>query len=672
MRYKTRFLRIQMYLPDIQDPKTMSSVIINHACFSIDMVKMEAKKLAPKFDSYNRLNETAAKRFLFKSIKESLDTKVWEQVKQTDPFSVVWIMLINLVMSTSIEKYNNLKDAIRKHSSFQYPAQNLHELASDCCHDAKLLEKAIQYVHNLTLVMRKSFLEAGGDNKSGESFRSGLHLLCGKLDNALLHISFLDKKDATAYMIQEEMTYDNICKTVEEEYKNFSENGMWSPTKHAVNSKAITTKPLANMAKILKGKELQILNLVQSITDSTCTSGPKKGGSCHNCGAKDHWRNECPKLKCPTSTGGKPASRPNHGNHTMTSSTLKTSKKSWHFTPPGPGKPTSKIHQQHQFKWCGKCNRWTTTHDTATHTGGKGKSNGTPSTLQAHLCLVPEIQDPLAWHLAFLSPSNVSQLIRMFLVPMLVGSLLGSLLVIALTYDIPTIILYLLSCTHSLLMLGEQFREHRQYSAGLLWFLLINFMVSWKSKCHCKYPDVMTCTSCGPAPTSHSLPCQANPKTRALLHVTATPPVTVWHPDTIPLLPATQLMAPLTCLGPSTNIIQLCLSMPWTLRFQMMTLYLENIFPLNKSTVQRACKELKLCMQFYKMSLALICLLLSSVAEFFLRICMALALCVSSQCQLHFSSLTNNAPFDSLQSSTSLLTHLLLLCVYSLSPTCYC
>ena len=132
--------------------------------------------------------------------------------------------------------------------------------------------------------------------------------------------------------------------------------------------------------------------LVQQKADAP-SSGKK--GSCHECGSVDHWRRDCPRLKSGDGSrpsGGGPSgggggnSRP--GNSRPANTNNRSGQANSWKTTKGPAK---KMVNGRSFEWCDSCKRYTTTHNTETHTGGK-KADGA----KANIAL---IEDPSAWFL---------------------------------------------------------------------------------------------------------------------------------------------------------------------------------------------------------------------------------------------------------------------------------
>ena len=91
--------------------------------------------------------------------------------------------LMKIVGTTSIEKYDKIKDSIRSLKVDDYPEQSVAELCKDYAKAFKSLHKARQYDNNLTLVMLRSILKAGN-----EDFRADLRVLRSTLDAKLMSI----------------------------------------------------------------------------------------------------------------------------------------------------------------------------------------------------------------------------------------------------------------------------------------------------------------------------------------------------------------------------------------------------------------------------------------------------------------------------------------------------
>ncbi|KAI2499450.1 hypothetical protein MHU86_15034 [Fragilaria crotonensis] len=84
-------------------------------------------------------------------------SKIKEKMDDDDSFHVVWLQLIKTIQSTSIERFEDLKAAIKARHPSQYAGENLEALAADYRKDARELTTAGQYDHNLTLTMLKTF-----------------------------------------------------------------------------------------------------------------------------------------------------------------------------------------------------------------------------------------------------------------------------------------------------------------------------------------------------------------------------------------------------------------------------------------------------------------------------------------------------------------------------------
>jgi hypothetical protein len=326
-------------------------------------------------------------------------SKIQEKTEDLDSFHIVWLQLIKTTQSTSIERFEDLKAAIKARHPSQYAGENLELLASDFRKDARDLTTAGQYDHNLTLTMLKAFLLAGGSGN--KDFRFQLHATKQKLDQALLDIGYKEKSAAQAHMVTEKLTYQDVCRQAEDAYRLQYDRKEWPPASHATDTR-VQSATFGNVA-LPEGSAItqaEVLNLIQSQT--SCQDTPKKG-NCHNCGKPGHWSNKCPEKN---KNGRKNAS----GNGTPNNATAGTHKiHSWRTVPPPPGTAMSKKVKDKAFNWCEKCCRWTTTHTTATHTGQRRNNTTVPApAAQAYLSAF-SVADPSVWMVDFNNPAKKLQ-----------------------------------------------------------------------------------------------------------------------------------------------------------------------------------------------------------------------------------------------------------------------
>lgn len=157
------------YLPDPEDTTKMTCVVKGHSCFTVETAKKAAGHLKGKFDKYDAENDRASRTFLLNSLDENLKLAVSRRIEDDETFTVTWMVMIQHLQSTSIERFEELRTRIKSRHPSQYPGENIESLVQDYRADAMALEVAGQYEHNLTLAMIKSFLKAGG--KDNEEYR---------------------------------------------------------------------------------------------------------------------------------------------------------------------------------------------------------------------------------------------------------------------------------------------------------------------------------------------------------------------------------------------------------------------------------------------------------------------------------------------------------------------
>ena len=160
-----------------------------------------------KFDKFDIKNDTCAKTFLLASIDNALiSSLVRPRLNDDESVAVTWLKLMQMLITTSIVRFDSIKQTIRTMNQSSYPGQNINTLAQDFIKKSKELESAGYYDHSLTLVMAKSFLKA----TCPPTFQYRMLGIVEKLEIGLAHVAFFDNTTAERYMNREGLSYKDV------------------------------------------------------------------------------------------------------------------------------------------------------------------------------------------------------------------------------------------------------------------------------------------------------------------------------------------------------------------------------------------------------------------------------------------------------------------------------
>ena len=226
------------YVPDPVDATKMISVITTHARFNFKEVMKEGNTIMKNhFDSYSIANVEDAKEFLMNSIDEDLEKQLYENCADEDSFVTVWMNLIHVIKTVSINRFDKIKDRIKSRKIKNYEGENIEKLASDFLADFKELKSAGMYDQNLTMTMLISIMEAGG--VENEDFRHPLRTKKLALNEKLLEIRHLDHDAKQQALVKEELDVQSLLKYAKEQYRTLKDNNQWAVATHARDSKAM-------------------------------------------------------------------------------------------------------------------------------------------------------------------------------------------------------------------------------------------------------------------------------------------------------------------------------------------------------------------------------------------------------------------------------------------------
>ena len=161
------------YTMSPSNPAKVVSVVNSHALFNLKEGIVSGNHIKDtEFDSYCHDNDRDAKEFLLNSVDEALETQLYQDCKDEDSFVSVWLTLIHIIRSVSINRFDKVKDRIKTRKISNYSGENMESIASDFLVDYKDLHGGQMYDPSLTLTMLNMIMEAGGTSNEDFRFRS--------------------------------------------------------------------------------------------------------------------------------------------------------------------------------------------------------------------------------------------------------------------------------------------------------------------------------------------------------------------------------------------------------------------------------------------------------------------------------------------------------------------
>ena len=342
------------YLVDPADPTVMRNIISEHTRFTAEYVSTVAATQKKKYDSYNVQNDTAA----IQMFKASLDSRLVQQVKnRLKPdmcFLEAWMILITVVQTDSVDKYDKLKQDIKSRTPFLYSGQNITTMAQTTRESCDDLVAAGFFEQSLVLTILESFLLADGS----EFYKQSLLQLHSKVHSKILDIRYKHHDDQQRAMEADGISYDDICRIADDLYVTDVAKGRWSPAVSNRDSKT-PARAFSNLSTV------QTLALQQHMTSRQSNRPKNKSNSFQSSSNRSR------------SSGNQSNHRSNRSqsDNNSRSSNRSSGSTNWRRVPPTDPKESSRAVDELTYYWCGVCRRWTTNHTTEQHCSGMGKNN---------------------------------------------------------------------------------------------------------------------------------------------------------------------------------------------------------------------------------------------------------------------------------------------------------
>ena len=120
------------YLTDPTDSTKVVSILGEHDQFTLKEAKdIEEKDQSSSYDQYDESNIRDSKTFLLNSLDETVLTQMYENCDDTETFIVHWMNLMLIVGSISIERFDKIKDSIKKRKMQDYSGEDVEAISTD-------------------------------------------------------------------------------------------------------------------------------------------------------------------------------------------------------------------------------------------------------------------------------------------------------------------------------------------------------------------------------------------------------------------------------------------------------------------------------------------------------------------------------------------------------------
>ena len=204
----------------------MILVVKNSPMFDTKAVLEQTKLRMKKYDRFDRKNDRTATMFLYDSISDELAKELRNVSDENDPFVVLYLRLMEILRTSSILRFERLKDEIRNRRPAQYAGEDIAALCNDMLANMNELERAGQLDPGLLRDLLRILMMS----KAGEDFHFKLHGMEQKLDVILVKIGLLRGPEAQKQLEKAGIPHRKICKAATSRYHDLVSTNHWPST----------------------------------------------------------------------------------------------------------------------------------------------------------------------------------------------------------------------------------------------------------------------------------------------------------------------------------------------------------------------------------------------------------------------------------------------------------
>ena len=386
---KTHGMDTVMYRADPGKKKRMINVAKHPSKFpTMESVHKATAKIEDEWDPYDEGNNFDLKRCIYNSLSKDLYQRLRLQQKKGETAADLLVRLSHMHRKRDSAAQEANKALFRSLHPDDFPLQDITKLSQKALEIAEELENDDAYVPSLTLSYIRTVLLAGGsssvDNPGRDRFVRHLWPTEEKLEKLLERVSTtsLSPRAQAAIFAKNKLTLKEVCTKCDNIYLQLRREGLWYPARQPQDSRAPPCNFGANVVSL-----------------NGSPNGNGAGSNCYTCGQPGHISRNCPNNgdqgdsvgggssfgnsnRCQDNSQG--SGQGNRGNQGRQGSRNGRNQgrgrqgrqnqqrppreeRSWNRAPPQPGQPERRMYKGKAYSWCAHCQRWTTSHGTATH-----------------------------------------------------------------------------------------------------------------------------------------------------------------------------------------------------------------------------------------------------------------------------------------------------------------
>jgi Zinc knuckle len=367
------------YFASPADNTKTASCVLEYPLFPLGIMEQLCENRYAQYDGYSQRNDDEAIEYLLNSVDDSLKMYL-DSTSKRKPFGHYFANLVDKLQQGTEDRIDAIKKKLLEMKASDYSGEDIDALWADVKKLVEELKICGAYDHRLTKEMAMMLEEAGGTGSGGEQFRHEIRTFVSEYNKAMTRAIFLSNKDKDAAMKAAKCMPEDLFGRASQAYRSAYNTQRWAPARNIAKIPGDVPPTVAAAANAVPTDLQAFANAVVQAMKQTSEGQGKSGdkpGVCYNCGESGHFQRDCPELKDDEGT--------NKWNGRRRPQQLQTndnkggrSNDAWKTKAPGPNDPGEKKVNGRKFHWCEKCNRWTTTHSTATHVVKGAAANFVP------------------------------------------------------------------------------------------------------------------------------------------------------------------------------------------------------------------------------------------------------------------------------------------------------